>query len=1264
MIGSLEAGTRAALETDPGRARERIRSHVNEQGHTPIFFDASRRRWGRFNALMVTLTTLCVIGGIGFAGTLLWGLTLPALSIANALGFTDPAAHAARHTARLSASALPAADAHARAKNHYVIRKNVPVQEAKRKLTAAIQREEAPRPIPAATTMPGRVQGPVRAVFYVNYDKPSLDSLTHHINEITHLCPAWLFLKPTGKTIAYDDSDNPPVAVSLSHYVGPNEPDLSDDTAAPSNDSVALQYAHRAGVAILPVVQNAGEDDFHPEWLHKLLASPANRAAVIAQLLAFTKQGHFQGVNIDFETDHAEDRQNLLLFMTELASAFHPLGLLVTQDVQTDSDAYNLPALAKTDDFLVPMLYDQHGGGTHAGPIAGQDWYMHELAGFMAQVPASRVVLGLSNYAYDWADGTTAINEYSFEDAARIAEQSKASGDGDDGIIAMDKASLNPTFSYYDDGPNGKALHHTVWLMDATTTWNDLQSAASYHTLGAALWRLGEEDPSLWSFFGKASANGLAAFDPQTLKDITYNYFGTQFEGYGEILDVVQHPTPGLRTITTDSKTHLITGEKFLKYPTQYVIRRTGLVNQQDGPDAGKNDGPQFRKIALTFDDGPDPRWTPQILDILHRYHVPATFFVVGGNAEAHPGLVAREWNEGMEIGNHSFTHPEELTSPLRTKLELDATQRVIEAITGHMTTLFRAPNRADAEPSSPSDFEPILQADDLGYLFVGELDDPTDWKPGTTADEIVQHVLGYVDDPAKNDGNTILLHDAGGTTREQTILALPRIIEGLKQRGYTFVPVSALVGKPKSQIFPAVTGHQLWTVAFDRAFFDLTYWTGNGFTALFLLAIGLGISRIVIMGTLAAKQAKREAARTFAAGYQPTVSVIIAAYNEAKVINKTIATILSSDYPDIDILVVDDGSKDNTSEVVRAVYGDHPRITIIRKENGGKASALNLGIKQCRGEIIVALDADTVFAPDTIAKLVRHFYDPAVGAVSGNVKVGNRSNPLTIWQAVEYITSQNFDRRAFDLLNCITVVPGAVGAWRKDAVILAGLYSSQTLAEDTDLTFKIQRLGYRILTDNAALAYTEAPDTIRDLAKQRFRWAFGTLQCLWKHRSVLFNPRYGAFGTVAMPSLWVFQIGFQAIAPVVDLMILWSIIYSRLILTGTDQKSSFLLLGYWAVFSSVELAGAYLAFRLDKEDKKLLGWLLLQRFVYRQLMYYVIVKSLVVAARGSLVGWGKLDRKGTVQMATPHAAAPKPAPSQPANRDGPDKPGTIAAQD
>lgn len=1187
--------------------------NVNESGQKPIFFDETNRRWGLVSYFFIIAGILGLLASLVFVVSILFSPKLPSISLAAArLGLAPALPEARPKTLGLAPRILT--DPKTRAKLHFVLSRNQPVQDAKRHLTEAITRESRPQAIPAAAVAPGHVTSPVRAAFFEGNDKPAVDSLTQHIGQTTHLFPVWLLLTPGGAGVKSIANFTVKTATNAENY-------------EQSNDDIALAQARAHGVAILPVVQNYDGDKFRTDWLRSLLANPAKQATVIAQLKDYIVQGHYQGVNLDFETDQDTDRAGMTRFAAQLAAAFHPLGLLVTQDVQTDSDAYDLPTLARVNDFIIPMLYDQHADGNPAGPISSQDWFRSELSDLLAQVPAGKVVLGLGAYGYDWQDGTTQASDMSFRQAAQVAQQNK--GYGDDGIIHIDPASLSPYFTYSDEaaGAGSEEVSHTVWLQDATTNWNQMRAALPFHTLGAAIWELGKEDPSLWSFFGKEQAATLAAFDPQQLSQVTYGKeFGTTFIGEGDVLDVVQPPTDGARTITTD-KMGLITGERFTKYPSQWVIRRTGLVNQASGANTSK-------KIALTFDDGPDPRWTPQILDILHRYHVPATFFVVGQNAEAHPGLLSREWSEGMEIGNHSYTHPEmEQVSPLRTRLELDATQRVIEATTGHMTMLWRSPNRADSEPATEADFDPVYQGDQLGYLFIGEKIDPTDWKPGIKADQIVKNVLANA-----NNGNAVLLHDAGGDTRAETVRALPLIIRGLETKGYTFVPVSALVGKPKSVLFPAVNS---WGVTVDRAIFDLSYWVGTGFTLLFLLAIGLGISRMVFMGILATIQARRERARVFDTSFKPAVSVVIAAYNEAKVINKTIATLLQSNYPDLDILVVDDGSKDDTAGVVSAAFGTDPRVTVIRKPNGGKASALNLGIRQCRGDIIVALDADTVFVPDTVSKLVRHFADPAIGAVSGNVKVGNRNNPLTIWQAVEYITSQNFDRRAFDLLNCITVVPGAVGAWRKDAVILAGLYSSQTLAEDTDLTFKIRRLGYRIVTDNAALAYTEAPDTLRDLAKQRFRWAFGTLQCLWKHRSALFNPRFGAFGTIAMPSLWVYQIGFQAIAPVVDLTILWSLIYSRYFASSPDQRHGTTLLGYWALFSAIELLGAWLAFRLDREDKKLLVWLLFQRFIYRQLMYYVIVKSLVFAVRGSLVGWGKFERKGTVQQ--PSAAPTSP---------------------
>jgi peptidoglycan-N-acetylglucosamine deacetylase len=486
------------------------------------------------------------------------------------------------------------------------------------------------------------------------------------------------------------------------------------------------------------------------------------------------------------------------------------------------------------------------------------------------------------------------------------------------------------------------------------------------------------------------------------------------------------------------------------------------------------------------------------------------------------------------------------------------------------------------------------------------------------------------------NSGNCILLHDGGGD-RTATVAALPEIIHTLRAKGYQFVTVSQLMGQSRDTLFRPIVGSETLLVGADRVVFDTVFWVDRSLRFLFVLSIVLGLSRILGTAVLATIQSRVSRRRRFDPSYRPKVSVVIAAYNEARVIRRTIETVLGGVYRDVEVIVVDDGSRDGTAEVVRAAFGDHPQVHVLAKENGGKASALNRGLEVATGAVIVALDADTLFDRWTIERLVRHFADPRVGAVAGNVKVGNTTNILTRWQAIEYITSQNFDRRAYDLLNCITVVPGAVGAWRRAAIDQAGGYSSQTLAEDTDLTWTIRKLGYRIVTENEALAYTEAPDGLRPLAKQRFRWAFGTLQNLWKHRGALLNPRYGAFGLLALPGLWLYQITFQAVAPAVDLMIL-----SALWMGDVRQ-----ILFYYALFFVAELLGGMVAFSLERENKRLLIWMFWQRFIYRQLMYYVIVRSILRALGGSATGWGKLDRKGTSRVhgetpTEPLAAAPQ----------------------
>jgi len=333
---------------------------------------------------------------------------------------------------------------------------------------------------------------------------------------------------------------------------------------------------------------------------------------------------------------------------------------------------------------------------------------------------------------------------------------------------------------------------------------------------------------------------------------------------------------------------------------------------------------------------------------------------------------------------------------------------------------------------------------------------------------------------------------------------------------------------------------------------------------------------------------------------------------------------------------VIDDGSTDGTSDAVRTEFEGDSRVTLITARNGGKARAINLGLARADGDVVVVLDADTQFEPSTVSRLVRWFSNPAIGAVAGNAKVGNRINMLTRWQALEYISAQNLERRALATLGCITVVPGAVGAWRRESIIKLGGFPAETLAEDQDLTIMIQRAGEKVIFDPRAVAWTEAPDTLAGLAKQRFRWAFGTLQCMWKHRRVNLNPRYGALGLVAIPQVWLFQIALALISPLVDLALVLQIVRTVTdYLQHGDQFNSGNLLvttSYYATFMAVDLTAAAIAFLMEKkEDYSLLWWLILQRFGYRQMMYYVVAKSVVRALQGRLVGWGKLERKATV---------------------------------
>ena len=591
-----------------------------------------------------------------------------------------------------------------------------------------------------------------------------------------------------------------------------------------------------------------------------------------------------------------------------------------------------------------------------------------------------------------------------------------------------------------------------------------------------------------------------------------------------------------------------------------------------------------------------------------------------------------------MCIRDSTYTHPNLATvSAGQVRFELNTTQRLFQAFTGRTLKLFRAPYFGDAEPSTADEIGPVDDAQRRGYISVGLHVDPGDWKrPGV--EQIVDKAIDQVESATPDKSyNIVLLHDAGGN-RDQTVQALPILIDRLRAMGYSFVPVSELAGLTRDQSMPPISSGDRVAAQIDLALFMTLGFVMIALKWLFLVAITVGILRAVTLSALALWQARREGQTVFPA-IDPDrfVTVMIPAFNEERVIERAVRTVLASTEVRIEVIVIDDGSKDATSAVVARAFADDPRVRLLTLENGGKARALNRGLEIAAAPIVVALDADTQFEPTTIARLARWFDDPNLGAVAGNAKVGNRVNLVTRWQALEYITAQNLERRALGRLNAITVVPGAVGAWRAEAIASVGGYPPDTLAEDQDLTIAIQRAGWRITYDQYAVAWTEAPETFRGLAKQRFRWAYGTLQCLWKHRAAIGGSHPRGLGWIGLPQAIVFQILLAAISPIIDLALLVSFVvtYVDVQAHGWAQTSHdiYVMLGFWLVFTAIDLLAATIAFALERREKWRLLWLLVpQRVGYRQIMYYVVLKAIAQALRGPMVGWGKLQRTGRVE--------------------------------
>ncbi|MGC9500957.1 polysaccharide deacetylase family protein [Streptomyces sp. WG7] len=618
-------------------------------------------------------------------------------------------------------------------------------------------------------------------------------------------------------------------------------------------------------------------------------------------------------------------------------------------------------------------------------------------------------------------------------------------------------------------------------------------------------------------------------------------------------------------------------------------------------------------RLVLTFDDGPDPTWTPRVLDVLKKHDAHGVFFVTGTMASRYPDLVKRMVDEGHEVGLHTFNHPDlSFQSKKRIDWELSQNQLAITGAAGIRTSLFRPPYSSFADAMDNKSWPVTEYIGSRGYITVVNNTDSEDWqRPGV--DEIIRRAT-----PKGGKGAIVLMHDSGGD-RSQTVAALDRFLPDLQKKGYEFDNLTEALDAPSAMT--PVTGAELWKgkawIFLVQASEKITDGLVVGLAVIGTLVIG----RFVLMLLLSGFHARRVRRKGFSWGPPVTepVTVLVPAYNEAKCIENTVLSLMSSDHP-VEVIVIDDGSTDGTARIVEAM--GLPGVRVIRQLNAGKPAALNRGLANASHDIVVMMDGDTVFEPSTVRELVQPFGDPKVGAVAGNAKVGNKDSLIGAWQHIEYVMGFNLDRRMYDILGCMPTIPGAVGAFRRSALAPIGGMSDDTLAEDTDVTMALHRAGWRVVYAENARAWTEAPETVQQLWSQRYRWSYGTMQAIWKHRrAVIDKGPSGRFGRVGLPFVSLFMIVAPLLAPLIDVFLLYGLVF------GPTQKTIMAWLGVLAV----QAVCAAFAFRLDRERMTHLISLPLQQILYRQLMYVVLLQSWITALTGGRLRWQKLRRTGVV---------------------------------
>jgi cellulose synthase/poly-beta-1,6-N-acetylglucosamine synthase-like glycosyltransferase/peptidoglycan/xylan/chitin deacetylase (PgdA/CDA1 family) len=926
--------------------------------------------------------------------------------------------------------------------------------------------------------------------------------------------------------------------------------------------------------------------------LFSKLRDPSNTADLVAQLLGAAEFLDADGLCLDFRELESDQLQALGLVFEHFSLGLKQEGREACIVLASGQQIWTDPDLMRHFDQVILKAFNNPWAGSPPGPLAANAWFTDLAERALAAVGPERLTLALGNYAVKWTTRQPLPVTLPFAEALRELDSSGA------------RPTLSPetgnSFGSFRD-QNGNS--HKLWLLDSASLFNQIRILRALGILNYGIWTLGYEDPGVWDVLAQHSLDPtVLASDLGALSFPNY----IAYTGEGPFLRILERQKPGRRQVLFNPDTGFISAMAYTRMPRPYLIERYGR--------------PPSNKLVLTFDDGPSAEYTGPILEVLKETQTPAAFFVVGAQVMEEPELLNRIIEEGHEIGSHTFSHPRmDQISGARKELELGMTAKLIAGYTGYETVLYREPFLRAGGPLEASLLPSLEMVQANGNVIAGIEIVPRDWE-GMTAASIVDFVIGEV---TRGAGNVILLHD-GGKNRAASVAAVPVLIRELRAQGYEFTSLGDLLGVDRAALMPQASGG--WIV-FDRLSFEFLSVTWLSIKTVFWVVLAIGLARMLSIFFLALFRRRMP---HVSPSYQPKVSVVIPAYNEELTIERCIRSVLASDYPNFDVVVIDDGSQDATFD--RALqFSGNPRVKLFAQLNFGKWRALNAALSQTDAEIIVCIDADTQIHPEAIRHLTRRFADWRIGAVAGKIKVGNRVNLLARLQALEYITAQNFDRRAFDLLNGILVVPGSIGAWRAEAVREAGRYCKDTMAEDADLTVSINRAGYRVAYEEKAVAYTEVPQSVRQLLTQRLRWSLGMFQTAWKHKGAIREGR--AVGLVSIPDMLIYGYLFPLLAPIADVFVL--ILLYRLISgawvgevgAALSDTSGTLILAY-LILPLLDLVVATYALVAEGRGNLRLLWLFpFQRFFYRQLLYFSVYRSVFRAMSGALAGWGKMRR-------------------------------------